>query len=275
MQQLPFRTNDRYNGMLEWFFHNLIRGSGATMRLFTMPGREFSEVVDFMQDIHQELSDDIVTAARILSHEGLVQGFGHVSARIPDSELFVITPRVSLGLVEPDQLVVCNLQGQVLEAAVQPPFETPLHTAIFLARPEVNGITRIHARTANIFSVTDTPLDAVHNHGSFFSGGVPVFRTIDLISTQELGARCAAALGGSPAVLLQGNGQVTVGRTIPEAVMMAIYLEEAAQVLYGAMQIGRPRFLPRRESARRQQEALPPVDMERAWNFFKSRLTGC
>lgn len=227
-----------------------------------------------MKDTHQELGDDIVTAARILSHEGLVQGFGHVSARIPDSDLFVITPRVSLELVRADQLVVVNLQGQVLEAAVPPPFETPLHTAVFQARPEVNAITRIHARTANMFSVTDTPLDAVHNHGSFFSGGVPVFRTIDLISTPELGASAAACLGDSFAVLLQGNGQVTVGRTIPEAVMMAVYLEEAAQVLYGAMQIGKPRILPPQESTRRQQEALPPVDMERAWNFFKQRVTG-
>lgn len=225
-----------------------------------------------MEDDQQQLSSDIVAAARILSREGLVQGFGHVSARIPDSDLFVITPRVSLELVEAEQLVVLNLAGKVLEAPVSPPFETALHTAIFNARPEVNAITRIHARTANMFSVTDTPLDAVHNHGSFFSGGVPVFRTIDLISTRELGEGAAHALGNHAAVLLQGNGQVTVGRTIPEAVMMAIYLEEAAQVLYGAMQIGKPRMLPHRESTNRQKEALPPVDMERAWNFFKNRV---
>ena len=225
-----------------------------------------------MPDGIQQLNEDIIAAARILSREGLVQGFGHVSARIPDSDLFVITPRVSLELVEANQLVVLNLQGQVLEAPVSPSFETALHTAIFNARPEVKAITRIHARTANIFSVTDTPLEAVHNHGSFFSGGVPVHRTIDLISTRELGEGAAAALGDAAAVLLQGNGQVTVGRTIPEAVMMAIYLEEAAQILYGAMQVGTPRFLPGEAAGSRQKEALPPPDMERAWNFFKSRV---
>ena len=225
-----------------------------------------------MADGIQQLNEDIIAAARILSREGLVQGFGHVSARIPDSDLFVITPRIALELVEPGQLVVVNLQGQVLEAPAPPSFETALHTAIFNARPDVNAITRIHARTANIFSVTDTPLEAVHNHGSFFSGGVPVFRTIDLISTRELGEGAAAALGDAAAVLLQGNGQATVGRTIPEAVMMAVYLEEAAQVLYGAMQVGTPRFLPREAAGSRQKEALPPPDMERAWNFFKSRV---
>jgi ribulose-5-phosphate 4-epimerase/fuculose-1-phosphate aldolase len=63
---------------------------------------------------------------------------------------------------------------------------------------------------------------------------------------------------------------VTVGRSIPEAVMMAIYLEEAAEMLYGALQIGKPIPLTARESAQRQVEALPPVDLERAWRFFKS-----
>ena len=80
-----------------------------------------------------------------------------------------------------------------------------------------------------------------------------------------------AALGKKPAILLRGNGQVTVGRTIPEAVMMAIYLEEAADILYGALQIGSPIPLTSEESARRKEEALPPVDLERAWNFFKQK----
>jgi ribulose-5-phosphate 4-epimerase/fuculose-1-phosphate aldolase len=78
-------------------------------------------------------------------------------------------------------------------------------------------------------------------------------------------------LGEHPAILLRGNGQVTVGRTIAEAVMMAIYLEEAAAILYGALQIGTPIPLTQTESSQRRIEALPPVDLERAWNFFKSR----
>jgi ribulose-5-phosphate 4-epimerase/fuculose-1-phosphate aldolase len=65
---------------------------------------------------------------------------------------------------------------------------------------------------------------------------------------------------------------VTVGKSIPEAVMMAIYLEEAAEVLYGALQIGTPIPLTMNESKQRQIEALPPVDLERAWNYFKSKI---
>ncbi|MBM4262974.1 MAG: class II aldolase/adducin family protein [Deltaproteobacteria bacterium] len=221
-----------------------------------------------------QLKSDVISACRILSEQKLVEGFGHVSARIPDSDRFIMTPRISLELVQADELLVMNLEGEIVEGSATPPFEAWLHTAIMKTKPRLNAITRIHARKANIFSVTDRRLEPVHNHGSFFAGGVPVFHTPDLISNEKLGTAAADALGDRPALLLRGNGQVTVGRTIPEAVMMAIYLEEAADVLFGALQIGTPMPLSIDESKQRQVEALPPVDMERAWRFFKNKIAG-
>jgi L-ribulose-5-phosphate 4-epimerase len=219
-----------------------------------------------------QLKKDIVSASRILSHLRLVEGFGHVSARLPDSDSFLITPRIGLAMVREDQLLTMNMKGEVVEGDQPAPFEAWLHTAIMKTKPRINAITRIHARVANIFSVTDRRLEPVHNHGSFFAGGVPVFTTPDLIASEKLGTAVSAALGETPAVLLRGNGQVTVGRTIPEAIMMAIYLEEAAEILYGALQIGTPIPLTLDESKQRQIEALPPVDLERAWNFFKDKV---
>jgi ribulose-5-phosphate 4-epimerase/fuculose-1-phosphate aldolase len=216
------------------------------------------------------LRKDVISACRILSHQKLVHGFGHVSVRIPKSEFFIITPRVSLALVQESELVTMNLAGEVVEGRRPVPFEAWLHTAVMNKHPNVNAITRIHARVANMFSVTGRKLEPVHNHGSFFSGGVPVFETPDLISTPQLGEAVAGLIGPSPAVLLRGNGQVTVGGSVPEAVMMAIYLEEAADILFGALQIGTPIPLTTDESAKRQVEALPPVDLERAWNYFKN-----
>jgi L-ribulose-5-phosphate 4-epimerase len=221
-----------------------------------------------------ELKKDLIAACRILSREQLVGGFGHVSARIPGTEHFLLTPRVSLALVKVKQLLMMNLHGEIIEGRSTPPFEAPLHAAIFNQRADVQAITRIHARKANYFSVTERRIEPVHNHGSFFHGGVPVLAKTPLISTQKLGEEVVAALGQNPAILLRGNGQVTVGRTIPEAVMMAIYLEEAADMLYGALQIGQPIFLGTDESGLGKKETLPPVDVERAWNYYKSRVAG-
>jgi len=218
-----------------------------------------------------DLKRDVISACRILGEQKLVEGFGHVSARLPDSESFLLTPRISLALVEEADLLTLNLDGRVVEGHHPAPFEAWLHTAIMKSKPSVNAITRIHARVANMFSVTERKLEPVHNHGSFFAGGVPVFKRPDLISTAELGVQMTQELGDDPAILLRGNGQVTVGRTIPEAVMMAIYLEETAVMLYGALQIGTPIPLSASESKQRRIEALQQVDLERAWTFFKKR----
>lgn len=219
-----------------------------------------------------DLKKTMIRACRILSHEGLVQGFGHVSARLPASDLFLLTPRVSLALVKEKELLTLNLRGQVVEGELPPPSEAALHVAILRRRKDVQAITRIHARKANYFSVTERKIEPVHNHGSHFDGGVPVFPKVQLIRTAALGDEVASSLGKSPAVLLRGNGQVTVGRSIPEAVIMAIYLEEAADLLYGALQIGSPTFLSREESGKGREETLPKVDLERAWNFFSERV---
>lgn len=223
-------------------------------------------------DTMPALKKDMISACRILSQQRLVEGFGHVSARLPGSAGFLITPRIALAEVEEPDLITMNLRGEVMEGRQPAPFEAWLHTAIMKSKPRVNAVARIHARLANIFSVTDRKLEPVHNHGSFFAGGVPLFQRPDLISSEALGDEVARALGDKPAILLRGNGQVTVGRTIPEAVMMAIYLEEAAEILYGALQIGKPIALTADESRQRQLEALPPVDMERAWSFYKNRV---
>ena len=224
-------------------------------------------------DSIEQLKNDVISASRILSQQKLVEGFGHVSARIPNSDHFIITPRISLALVQESELLTMNGDGQVVEGRQAAPIEASLHAVIMKAKPEVNAITRIHARVANIFSVTNRKLEPVHSHGSFFAGGVPVYAKPDLILTAALGAEVAQILDDKPAVLLRGNGQVTVGGTIREAVMMAIYLEEAAQILFGAIQIGTPIPLTTVESKQRQVEALTPADMERAWNYFKIAAT--
>jgi L-ribulose-5-phosphate 4-epimerase len=223
-----------------------------------------------MDDLSR-IKTDLISACRILAHQRLVEGFGHVSARHPDKDRFLITPRVALALVTEGDLLTLNTDGEVIEGSHAAPAEAPLHTAIMKSKPWVNAITRIHARFANIFSVTERSLVPVHNHGSFFAGGVPVFSTPDLINKPKLADEVSQAMGDKPAILLRGNGQVTVGRTIAEAVMMAIYLEEAAAVLYGALQIGTPIPLTLEESRQRQVEALPPVDLERAWNYFRRK----
>ena len=79
-----------------------------------------------------ELKRDVVSACRILCEQKLVEGFGHVSARLPDSEFFILTPRISLSLVTEADLLTLNLDGKVVEGRHPAPFEAWLHTAIMI-----------------------------------------------------------------------------------------------------------------------------------------------
>jgi len=92
-----------------------------------------------MESIIPQLKENVISACRILSHQKLVEGFGHVSARIPQTELFIMTPRVSLALVTQEELLTMNLQGQIVEGTQTAPFEAWLHTAIMKAKPTVNA----------------------------------------------------------------------------------------------------------------------------------------
>lgn len=223
------------------------------------------------QQNRSALRQDVITACKILSQRRLVEGFGHVSARIPNSECFLLTPRVSLELVRPSDLLVLNLKGDTVQGDRPPPFEAPLHAAILRARSDINAVARFYGRRVNYFGASRRKLQPVHNHGSFFFGGVPVFAKSDLISTAALAEQVVKALGRKPAVLLRGNGQVTVARSIPEAVMMAIYLEETADIYYAALQIGMPVLLSAGQARSRRQETLSAIDLKRAWDFFREK----
>ena len=101
----------------------------------------------------EQLKNDVVSACRILSQHSLVEGFGHVSARIFDSDQFIITPRISLALVTEAQLLTMNLNGEVVAGSHPAPFEAALHCAIMKMKPQVNAIARIHARVAMAVSL--------------------------------------------------------------------------------------------------------------------------
>ena len=90
-------------------------------------------------DTISQLKQDLVSACRILSQKKLVEGFGHVSARIVDTEFFLLTPRIGLALIKESDLLTLNLRGEVVEGSRQPPSETSLHTAIMKAKPNVNA----------------------------------------------------------------------------------------------------------------------------------------
>ncbi|MBI4493870.1 MAG: class II aldolase/adducin family protein [Chloroflexi bacterium] len=227
-----------------------------------------------MSTAPDNLRAEIITACRVLTYYKLVEGFGHVSARIPGSDHLLITPRRALGLVAPAELVEVDLEGRQVGGEGRPPLETPMHLAVYRRRPDVAALCRAHPRFIAAYACAAEPLQVAHGFGTNLGTVVPVFRQPFLIVDAELGEGVAEALGQGEAVILQSNGMLATGTSVPEACVKTLFLEEMARAQLTARAAGlAPRaYTP--EAAVRRRGMDTPNEPVRAWEFYAAAAEG-
>jgi L-fuculose-phosphate aldolase len=181
-----------------------------------------------------EAKQKLIDAGRILEAEG--QGDmtrGHVSVRVPgDPEHFFMKPH-SYGLDEItlENIVICNLEGEKVGGGGRRHSEVFIHSEIFKSRPDVMSVIHAHPIHAIAFSATEQPLKMISQPSCHFADGLPYYKeTGNLIRTQDMGSGVARALGSSKAVLMRNHGVAIAGRSIEEAVVLALLLEEACKI---------------------------------------------
>jgi L-fuculose-phosphate aldolase len=176
----------------------------------------------------------LIQAGRILEHQGHGDMTrGHVSVRVPGrGEHFFMKPHsVGFGEITGENILTIDLAGQVVAGTARRHSEVYIHSEIFAARPEVTAVIHTHPTHTVAFSATGRRLRAISQGGAIFADGLPVYTdTMDLIRTAELGRGVARALGQHRAVLLRYHGLAMTGRTLEEAVVLCVMLEEAARI---------------------------------------------
>ena len=217
------------------------------------------------------LREELLDASLIIDSQDLVAGYGHVSARIPGEHAMLMTPRRGPGLLtDIDEMVVVDFEGNLLEGEGPIALEAIMHGAIYAARADVSAIVRTHSKYANILGILGKPARPVHGFGTFLGAEVPIFNSVLLITNADLARQMVAVLGNAEGVLLRGNGDVVVGRSVPEATVKAIFLEESAELQYLAMCGGQPTYVSPEELAIRRE---PGYDhYQRAWEYYRERL---
>jgi L-fuculose-phosphate aldolase len=214
------------------------------------------------------LRAEVITACRVLTHFRIAEGFGHVSVRVPGTERILITPRKALALVAEPELVEIDGEGRKLAGEGDPPLETAMHVAVYRRRADVNAIARGHPRHVAAFACAGEPLRIAHGFGANLGAVVPVFGEPYLVASAQMGQGVAAALGEDEAVILQSNGMLAVGQSVPHACVQALFLEETAELQLMAMAAGfAPRFYSPEGAARRHGDdrVHEPV---RAWDYY-------
>lgn len=224
--------------------------------------------------LRQQLAD----VCRVLFRLNLVDYMGHPSVRIPGTDHVLIKPRHSLRIrsqdrVQPEDMVVIDLDGNLVEGSDAPPGERFIHTGIYRARPDVQAIVHTHQPMATVMGVGNAPIQPIlHVEGEVAERPVPVWPHAMLVTNAEMGADLARAMGDHAVVLLQGHGVASGAASLPEAALQAIHLERLAEANWKVLAIGRePRVIPPEEL---QQRTATGVGWEVRWAYYRE-LAGC
>ena len=211
-------------------------------------------------------AEGIAEVARIISRAGLVEAFGHVSARSGDGIL--ITPTRPLGGTTESDVLEIDAEGRPVGEAEDVPLEAALHAAVYAAREDVGAIVRTHSPAAVAAGASGEVPPLVHGLGGL-AGEVAICDRIDLVSDAGAGEQVAGALGPASNLLLRGNGSFSVGTDLAEAAVKALYLEE--RCLVGGQTKPDRQFDEAQLAARSRWFA---AESERAWAWMRWRYGG-
>ena len=182
---------------------------------------------------HKDLSEEVAEVARQMISSGLVTGTsGNVSARTPEGDVLITPSGLDYEIMQPEDVALVNVDGELLEGSLKPSTETPMHTGIYRARPQVDAVVHTHSRYATTLACLGWEIPPVHYMLTTLSGdGRIPLAPYTIYGTEELAAYAAEALGESRnACLLQNHGTVTVGEGPEKAFSRTVVLEEMAEI---------------------------------------------
>lgn len=194
---------------------------------------------------NSELRRKIVEISKRLYDRGLVAGAGgNVSARKPGSEEVLITPSgLCKGYLKVSDIVKVDLDGNVLEGKLKPTSETPMHTAIYRVRSDVNAIVHAHPPVSTGFACARLPLDY-----PIFPDSIAMVGDIAMVeyitpTTEELAEKVAEYAKGYDALLLMNHGPITLGASLEQAYQRTEILEDFAKIVLVSILLGGPKLL--------------------------------
>jgi L-ribulose-5-phosphate 4-epimerase len=185
---------------------------------------------------------------------------GNVSARVPGAELFVIKPSgVSYDDLTAAVMIVCDLDGNVVEGTHAPSSDTAAHAFVYRALPEVGGVVHTHSTYATAWAARGEAIPCVLTAmADEFGGEIPV-GPFALIGNDDIGHGIVETLRGhrSPAVLMQSHGVFTIGRDARAAVKAAVMCEDVAKTVHLARALGEPL-------------KIEPADIDRLYDRYQN-----
>lgn len=224
------------------------------------------------RESEREQRELLATSCHILYKLGLSDYLGHPSVRLGENRI-LIKPKHSPAIrgmdrMGPDDMVIIDLDGNLVEGEHQPPSERFIHTEIYRARPDVVSVVHTHQPISTLLGIVELPLLPLLHVDSMILDDepIPIFHCAELIVSPAAGQAVAEALGRHNLCHLQGHGIVSVAATIQEATIGAIHMERLSEANYRVAQLGRrPRVIPPAELAALRTQLAPPAGR---WAYY-------
>ena len=191
------------------------------------------------------ISTRIIKASKKLYNNGLIIGnSGNISARIPGTNTFLIkSSGSSMEPLTPKQLVLVSIQGEKIRGEAKVSLETPIHSAIYRIRKDVQAIVHTHAPTATAFGIAKTEISPLQiEFFMLLPNGVPIL-TYKQPGSRGLADEIQKKIAVCDAVILENHGIVTVGPTIEAACNLNQMVEEAAKIQLTVMTLDSKRTI--------------------------------
>lgn len=223
----------------------------------------------------------LAVLCRIADSLGYIGTFGHISVRVPGTEIVLMTPGAGSekSTARADQIFVYDVHGALLhhpggDLIVSEPLEHPIHTRIHRDKPDVLCVAHLHAPHSTLLGIANRPILPVYNQAFYLHEGVPTWDDPSLVVTDEHAGELSRALGDKLACQMRGHGSVVVGET-PEIGLMNCYSVEenaryqiAADALGGALPFDSAVV----ERAARHRTAMRHDIAGLLWTYFERRV---
>lgn len=168
---------------------------------------------------------------------------GNVSARVPGHDLLVIKPSgVSYDDLTPENMVVCDLHGRVVEGEHAPSSDTEAQAYVYREMPHVGGVVHTHSTYAAAWAIRGEPVPCVLTMcADEFGGEIPI-GPFAIIGDDSIGRGIVDTLSTSrsPAVIMRNHGVFSIGPTPRKAVAAAVMCEDVARTVHISRQLGDP-----------------------------------
>jgi L-ribulose-5-phosphate 4-epimerase len=190
----------------------------------------------------EELQNKVCKLNIDLQRYGLVAWTaGNVSERMADGKSFMIKPSgVSYEDLKPSQIIICNLDGEVIEGELSPSSDTFTHAYIYRHMPDVGGVVHTHSNYAAAWSAIHSAIPcALTAMADEFGGEIPL-GPFALIGNDAIGKGVVETLTGhrSSAVIMKNHGVFAIGKDATAAVKSAVMCEDVAKTTWIAKTLG-------------------------------------